>query len=91
MGTVTLHNKKNNTQLLEDLKNEKIERITFSFYKYTKIKKIKDVRDELFIEFNKMKIFGRIYIAEEGINAQISVPKNKIIILKEYIKNNKLL
>ena len=91
MGTVTLHNKKNNTQLLEDLKNEKIERITFSFYKYTKIKKIKDVRDELFIEFNKMKILGRIYIAEEGINAQISVPKNKIIILKEYIKNNKLL
>ena len=44
----------------------------------------------MFIEFNKMKILGRIYIAEEGINAQISVPENKIIIFKEYIKNNKL-
>ena len=90
MKTVTLHNKKNKIQLLEDLKNENFARITFSFYKYIKIKKIKDVRDELFIEFNKMKILGRIYIAEEGINAQISVPENKIIIFREYIKNNKL-
>ena len=90
MKTVTLHNKKNKIQLLEDLKNETFARITFSFYKYIKIKKIKDVRDELFIEFNKMKILGRIYIAEEGINAQISVPENKIIIFREYIKNNKL-
>ena len=45
----------------------------------------------MFIEFSKMKILGRIYIAEEGINAQISVPENKMIIFKKYIKNNKLL
>ena len=91
MKTIPLHNKKSKIQLLEDLKNEKFKRITISFYKYIKIKNIKDIRDELFIEFYKMKILGRIYVAEEGINAQISIPENKIINLKKYLKNNKLL
>ena len=74
MRTVTLHNKKNNTQLLEDLKNEKFERITFSFYKYTKIKNPLKFRDDIYSYLDSLNIFGRVYIAPEGINAQICVP-----------------
>ena len=40
------------------------------------------MRDRLYKEWSKLKIFGRVYIAEEGINAQISVPEpgwNKFI------------
>jgi UPF0176 protein len=32
-----------------------------------------------------MKVFGRIYIASEGINAQISVPSHNMKLLKDYL------
>ncbi|MGY8763294.1 MAG: oxygen-dependent tRNA uridine(34) hydroxylase TrhO, partial [Fidelibacterota bacterium] len=31
--------------------------------------------DQLFIDWNKLNILGRIYVATEGINAQLSVPE----------------
>lgn len=57
---------------------EKIEadprpRTTLSFYKYAHILNTPLFRDHLFILLDELDIMGRIYVSDEGINAQISV------------------
>ncbi|MBU8883251.1 rhodanese-related sulfurtransferase [Kaistella sp. DKR-2] len=50
------------------------QRLTLSFYAYAKISDPQKFRDELFIAWNALDALGRIYVAHEGINAQMSVP-----------------
>ncbi|REC49049.1 oxygen-dependent tRNA uridine(34) hydroxylase TrhO [Chryseobacterium pennipullorum] len=50
------------------------DRLTLSFYAYAKIEDPKKFRDELFIAWNALDALGRIYVAHEGINAQMSIP-----------------
>ena len=71
-----LYNQKNKDQLLEVIKNESFNRITCSFYKYTPLNNLEDLRNNLFLEWNKLKILGRIYLAKEGVNAQLSIPEH---------------
>ena len=63
------------------------ERITLSFYKYFKLGNPKVFRDYLFVTWSKLDILGRIYIANEGINAQLSVPKENINEFKETLQD----
>ena len=70
-----LYNKKNKEQLLEDLKKENLKRITLSFYKYVKLNNLSTLRDDLYEKWYKLGVLGRIYLAQEGINAQISLPE----------------
>ena len=63
------------------------ERITLSFYKYFKLGNPKVFRDHLFVTWSKLDILGRIYIANEGINAQLSVPKENINDFKETLQD----
>ena len=51
------------------------ERIILSFYKYFKLGNPSLFRDHLFIVWSNLDVLGRIYVASEGINAQLSVPK----------------
>ncbi|MBK9285457.1 MAG: rhodanese-related sulfurtransferase [Sphingobacteriaceae bacterium] len=60
--------------LKQRLKEEKTERKTISFYRYVNIEMPQKLRDELFIAWTTLGCFGRIYLADEGINAQMSVP-----------------
>ena len=50
------------------------QRLTLSFYAYAKIKNPQQFRDDLFIAWNALDALGRIYVANEGINAQMNVP-----------------
>ena len=50
------------------------ERLTLSFYQYTQLGNPQLFRDFLFINWNPLEVLGRIYVANEGINAQLSVP-----------------
>lgn len=50
------------------------ERLTISFYMYHKIQDPSEFRNQLFISWEKLDVLGRTYVANEGINAQISVP-----------------
>jgi UPF0176 protein len=52
------------------------DRLTLSFYKYAQIQNPGLFRDYLFIHWNQLHVLGRIYVAHEGINAQLSVPAN---------------
>lgn len=49
-------------------------RLTLSFYAYAKIEDPQQFRDALFLAWNNLDALGRIYVAQEGINAQMSVP-----------------
>ena len=54
------------------------QRLTLSFYAYAKISDPKKFRDELFIAWNALDALGRIYVAHEGINAQMSIPAENL-------------
>ena len=69
-----LYNKlsaKERSSLIEKAGNR---RITLSFYKYHQIRNTSLFRDYLYLMWEKLDVLGRIYIASEGINAQLSVP-----------------
>lgn len=70
-----LHNRTNSKELKERLKNSNEKRVTISFYKYHKIADPAAFRDELYHLLDNLGVMGRIYVAHEGINAQISVPE----------------
>ena len=86
-----MFNKKSKFELRKDLEQETFQRITCSFYRYIDIKNPEDFRNHLYEKFSNLNIFGRVYVAEEGINAQISVPEHKWSIFEEYIKSESLL
>lgn len=56
--------------------NETFKRITISFYRYVIIDQPHQLRDELYAEWSALDVFGRTYLAQEGINAQMSVPEH---------------
>ncbi|MCE3259751.1 MAG: sulfurtransferase [Bacteroidetes bacterium] len=61
--------------LKQRLKEETVKRKTISFYRYVNIQDPQQLRDDLFMRWTELNCFGRIYIAKEGINAQMSVPE----------------
>lgn len=69
-----LYNRINKEVLKEQMANSTEPRTTLSFYKYAKIDNPLRFRDQLFLDWEKLGVFGRAYVATEGINAQISVP-----------------
>ena len=69
-----LHNIYDKKVLNEKIKSEEFQRITLSFYNYSHIENLKCFRDELYMHLSNLKVLGRIYLAKEGINAQISLP-----------------
>lgn len=62
------------------------QRLTLSFYAYAKILDPKKFRDELFIAWNALDALGRIYVAHEGINAQMSIPAENIDAFRETLE-----
>ena len=69
-----LYNRKSKEQLLAQIEKENFRRKTISFYRYVKIADPKAMRDFLYVNFEKLGCLGRIYVAHEGINAQMNVP-----------------
>lgn len=69
-----LVNRTDKNVLKQRLKEEQIQRKTVSFYRYVNIPNPEKLRDELFLMWSELNCFGRIYLAHEGINAQMSVP-----------------
>ena len=78
-----LYNKYDKELLKEHLQQESFHRVTFSFYRYVNIEEPEKLRDELYSEWDQFDAFGRIYLASEGINAQMSVPKENYELLLE--------
>src|ERR1700741_5209581 len=77
-----LHNRVNKKELKKRIQEEAIRRITVSFYRYVIIDDPQELRDQLFKQWNSLNILGRIYVAHEGINAQMCVPEENWEIFK---------
>lgn len=71
---MALHNKLDRNELRKQLEADPQKRQTLSFYKYARIGNPELFRDHLYIHFSEAEVLGRIYVANEGINAQISIP-----------------
>lgn len=61
------------------------ERLTLSFYQYHQIENPQLFRDFLFLNWNPLEVLGRIYVAHEGINAQLSVPAPRFEAFKAFL------
>ena len=80
-----LHNRISNEELKKRLMEETEPRTTISFYKYFPIQNPQEFRDHLYKHLYNLKVFGRIYVAKEGINAQASVPQSNFEALKNFL------
>ena len=80
-----LHNRVSQKEMKQRLYQETEPRTTLSFYRYFPVPDPKNFRDELYAALDTLKVFGRIYIAAEGINAQISVPSPQFPALQHYL------
>lgn len=80
-----LHNRVNNEELKKQMLAENEPRKTVSFYKYFHIGDPLSFRNELYKKFNELRVFGRIYVAEEGINGQVSVPVNSFELFRDML------
>ena len=86
-----LYNQKSKDLLVKKLESEDFNRTTCSFYKYVTIVDPITFRDKIYEEFDNLEILGRVYIAEEGMNAQISVPDKNWGLFLKLISSIKLL
>ena len=92
-GKKGMFNKLSKQQGMQLLKQETFKRKTISFYRYIILDNPNNLRDELYEDWQKLGVLGRIYLAHEGINAQLSVPENNWSKFKanlnerEYFKN----
>lgn len=66
---------------------EHIPRTTFSFYRYVRLVDPKKTRDELVDKLSELGCLGRIYIASEGINAQMNVPTHNFEKFDAYLQS----
>ena len=73
-----LYNRTNRRELKRRMMEEESPRVTISFYKYVQLKNPNFFRNHMYSQFEDLGVLGRIYVAHEGINAQISVPENQM-------------
>lgn len=86
-----LYNKVNRQVLKENLENLPEPRKTLSFYAYTRVEDPFAFRDKFYLDLSALEVMGRIYVAYEGINAQISVPESQVEALEKYLRGYEFL
>lgn len=62
-----------------------LQRLTLSFYTYAHIQNPQQFRDELYIRWDELDVLGRIYVAKEGINAQLSLLAANMEAFKDFL------
>ncbi|MEL0651706.1 rhodanese-related sulfurtransferase [Algibacter sp. TI.3.09] len=80
-----LYNKLSAEERAELIDNAGKSRLTLSFYQYAKIGNPQIFRDHLFLTWDPMEVLGRIYVAHEGINGQLSLPADRFNEFKSHL------
>ena len=70
------------------IQEDGITRTTLSFYRYVKILDPDGFSAELRMQLGALGCLGRIYVAREGINAQMNVPTRNFEKFKAYLNSN---
>ena len=81
----TLHNRVSRKELKEKFAHDNTPRNTLSFYCYFEIEDPTAFRNKWYIYLDSIQVKGRIYIATEGLNAQISCPVENFNKLRNFI------
>ena len=81
----SLFNKINNDELKQRMLESDEARVTLSFYRYHQIDNPERFRNELYQLLDSVHVFGRVYVAAEGMNGQISVPEASFNAFKKKI------
>lgn len=87
---MALHNRINKEILKQQLEEETFHRKTISFYRYFYMDNPLEFRNQIYREWDAINCFGRIYVAREGINAQMSVPEHNIDAFLAALQNHKI-
>lgn len=82
-----LHNRINREELRQRMLASDEKRITLSFYQYAHIGNPRLFRDHLFLLLDGVGVLGRIYVAGEGVNAQISVPEKQFDAFRQNLES----
>jgi UPF0176 protein len=82
---MALHNRISRKELKERILNDPTPRTTVSFYCYFKIPDPEIFRNTLYKALDDISVLGRIYLANEGINAQVSVPIKNFEAFRSYL------
>src|SRR5690606_10493551 len=80
-----LYNKLSEKERAALLEEAGEDRLTLSFYQYARIGNPHLFRNHLFLAWEPMHVLGRIYVAHEGINAQLSVPAKRFDEFKAFL------
>ncbi|MDC3198549.1 rhodanese-related sulfurtransferase [Flavobacteriaceae bacterium] len=80
-----LYNSLSNNERVKLIQEAGKDRLTISFYKYFKISDPETFRNKLFLFWDSIDVLGRIYVAHEGINAQLSVPADQFETFKSHL------
>ena len=80
-----LYNRINSEVLKQEMLESDEKRVTLSFYKYAKIDDPKVLRNKIYQEWSELGVFGRIYVANEGINGQLSLPEGNVEKFREVV------
>ena len=75
MKTTKERDLRSRAQKRADAAADKRPRTTVSFYRYVKVADPEEFRNRLLDKWGSLDCMGRIYVASEGINAQMNVPK----------------
>jgi len=84
----THHNRVSRKWLKERALADPTPRVTLSFYRYFEIEHPGEFRDSWYNQLVQWNVYGRIYIAHEGINAQISCPDHHLINLTDFLNTH---
>lgn len=80
-----LYNRLSNEEREKLIDQAGVNRLTLSFYAYAHIENPQQFRDELFVRWSELDVLGRIYVAKEGINAQLSLPAHNMSAFKDFL------
>jgi UPF0176 protein len=82
---MALYNRIDGRVLKEKMLSTPEKRVTISFYKYHHLSDPVAFRDQLYTDLEALGVFGRIYVASEGINAQVSIPAHQVDAFRDHL------
>ncbi|MFN6375160.1 MAG: rhodanese-related sulfurtransferase [Chitinophagia bacterium] len=85
----TLHNRVSRSELKQKALEDNTHRQTISFYCYFPISDPTEFRNAWYKKLSDLGVLGRIYIAQEGVNAQINCPAENFHLLRDYLYSYK--
>lgn len=81
-----LYNRISHEELRQRMLASDEKRTTVSFYEYFPIADPQQFRDELYLKLQALGVMGRVYVAHEGMNAQISLPSDNFDAFAAFIR-----